>query len=183
MSEELLEGKDLENAIEGSVGFDRKKEEEQAIDFLKHYVGPHNKISRDVTEEDIPRVVEDAHVMYNLCFTQRGAYPGGYAIAHPQINDTDPLRFFVTAGKEIVVNPVITNHTSHTDLKKEGCLTYPNEDQIDVPRYYRMEAEYQTLTEDGKLTEKRKIELKGLDAQIWQHETDHLAGKCIYDNK
>lgn len=182
MQDELLEGDALVDAVEGAVGFDRKKEEEAAIDFLSHYVKPHNKVSREVTDADIDRVVADAHIMYNLCFTQRGPYPGGYAVAHPQINDTDPLQFFVTKAKEMIINPVIIRHTNQTDPKKEGCLTYPDEEMIDVQRYYRMTVEYQTITDKGALTEKRTIEVKGLDAQIWQHETDHLAGKYIYDN-
>ena len=77
--------------------------QEELKDFLKHYVEPHRKVSVEVTEKDIPRVMEDAHILYNLCFTQRGLYyRGGWAVAHPQITKKKPLRFFVIHDKRLI---------------------------------------------------------------------------------
>ncbi len=158
-----------------------KKTKQEPIDFLKSYVKPHKKISREVTDSDIEKVVKDSHIMYNLCFTQNGPYRGGFAIAHPQIDEKDPLRFFVTAGKEIIINPTIVRHIKYLDSREEGCMSYPEEKMIEVQRWRKGEIEYQTLTEDGKLSEKMKTEVKNIDAQVYQHEIDHLNGKYIYD--
>ena len=147
---------------------------EEPIDFLQHYVKPHDKRSREVMEEDIERVIKDAHIMYNLCYTKVGMYSGGYAVAHPQIDDKDPLRFFVTVGKEVVINPVIVRHTKFSSPKLEGCMTFPDRERIEVPRFYKITAEYQELMEDGKLSGVKIMELKGTDAEVWQHECAHL---------
>ena len=163
---------------------DKKEEKVEPVDFLKSYVDPHTKVSRDVTNDDIETVTKDAHVLYNLCYTQRGPYPGGFAMAHPQINDKDPLRFFVTQDKEIVINPVITRHTRHTVSGLEGCMSHPDKLMIEVDRWNKCEVEYYTLSQDGealKLGDKRKESLKGKRARIFQHEIEHFTNKSIYD--
>lgn len=153
---------------------------EEPVDFLSRYVKPHDKVSRDVIEADIERVIEDAHVLFNLCYTQAGIYPGGFAVAHSQIDDKDPLRFFVTADKRIFINPVITCHTKVTVPHEEGCLTYFNERPKTVERWNKCEVEYQTLNFDAKITDPVKESLSGKAARIFQHEIDHMDGKYIY---
>lgn len=158
----------------------KKKE----IDFLKHYVKPHNKVAREVKEEDLKRVAEDAHIMFNLCFTKRGMYQGAYAVAHPQINDTYPLRFYVTKDKLIVINPVITRHTRHTVSYVEGCTSFPDNPRIETQRWNKCEMDFQTIEDDGKgnfsLSEVNHVQADGHDAKIIQHEIDHLDGKLIF---
>jgi len=154
---------------------------EEKVDFLKNYVEPHTKVSREVIENDIIDVMRDAHILYNLCYTQRGAHQGAFAVAHPQINDKDPLRFFVTKDKKIIINPVITRHTNHTIDSKEACLSFPERGLTKVQRWNKCEVEFQTLDNNNKLTERSLLALSGLEARIFQHEIDHMDGKFIFN--
>lgn len=153
----------------------------EPIDFLKYYVEPHKKKSREVKEKDLKRVIDDAHIMYNLCYTQRGIYPGGFAVAHPQITKKDPLRFFVTKDKQVIINPKIIRHTQVTVDSVEGCLSYPLLPMRTVQRWNKCEVEYHTLTPEGEISDRLTINLSGKDSKIYQHELDHLDGKYIYE--
>jgi len=165
-------------------------EEKPAKDFVRYYVKPHHNKSRAVTDADMDKVAKAAHIMYNLCYTQRGLYPGGYAVAHSQIAVKDPLNFFATVDKQIIVNPKIVNHVKYTVESEEGCLSYPDNLMIMVPRWHKIEVEYQEIKaqrregEEGIrfiLSEVLTKKLSGKEAFIWQHEIDHADGKFVYD--
>lgn len=160
---------------------DVKVEEKGEPIFTDRYVKPHRKVSRDVTPDDVKRVAEEAHVMYNLCFCAWGMYRSGFAVAHPQIDDKDPLRFFVTAKKEIIINPVITNHTKVPVKSLEGCLTMPLIPQVSVSRFNKCVVGFNTLTKDGSLSERLHKELSGQESRVWQHEIDHFDAIYIFD--
>jgi len=151
--------------------------------LVNKYVKPHEKISRDVTNDDIKRVKADAKIMHKLCFTPVGNYRGGKAVAHQQICKNDPLRFFVNKENEIVINPVIIRHTKVTIKSNEGCLSFPTLRQIDVDRWHKCEVEVQTLTDDGKLSEKVVVKLSGTDSFIVQHEIGHFECEYIFNIK
>lgn len=157
---------------------------EEPIDFLKRIVPEHRKESREVVEGDEERVAEEAKVLYNICYSKNGPYNGAIAMAHPQIDDKDPLRFFVTADAELIINPVIVRESNFKVDSKEGCYTYPEiPPKKNVKRSNKIEVEYQTLDEDGKLT---RVGFKGLGgkwAKVWQHEISHLDAKYIYDKQ
>jgi len=131
-----------------------EEKKEKPIDYLKHYVKPHKKVSREVKEKNIPRVIKDAKILHKLCFIKRGIYPSAFALAHQQITKRKPLRFFVFADGRIIVNPVITRHTRHTVRSTEGCLSWPDREPVAVQRWNKCEVEYQTIKDD-KLSEKR----------------------------
>lgn len=155
---------------------------EQPFNPEDHLVGPHKKISRHVEEKDIERVLLGAKLMLRICKTPVGNQSGGHALAHAQIDDKDPLRFFVLRDGAVMINPKIMSHTTHKHQKSEGCLTYPHStENAHVGRYYRCTIEYQTLTKERKLSLKRILHAKGLAAQIAQHEIDHMEGKYIFD--
>jgi len=157
------------------------KEPVVEIDFLARMVEPHEKVSREVTKEDLMKVVDEAKVMYNLCFTLSGNFMGGYAVAHSQIDDKDPLRFFVTHKKEIIINPKMIRHTNHPVDSREGCLSFPHLPVKTVERFHRSEWEYQGIKEDATdLTPIAIMELSGPESKVWQHEVDHLNGISIY---
>lgn len=159
-----------------------KKEE----NLLLRLVPPHPKISREVLESDIERVVSEARVLYNLCFTKNGLVIGAKAMAHSQICNDDPLRFFVTAKKEIIINPVITRHTNTTVNSEEGCYSFADRQPITVQRWHKIEVEYVTIMTDldneGKfeLSSVQKERLSGLEARIFAHELDHLNSIYIF---
>ena len=149
-------------------------------------VPPHKKISREVTDEDTNTVQNDLQVLYRLCFTPHGLYGGAYAMAHPQIDDKDPLRLFVMANMLIVCNPKITLHSGYTVDSKEACMSFSGMMMTTVPRWQKIDLEYQTIIKDPKnegkfkLSEVKFEKLSGQPAKVFQHEIDHLDGKYIY---
>lgn len=155
----------------------------------KRIVAPHDKKSRPVTEKDLKRVIEDVKVMYRLCFTPNGLYKGAYAVHHSQIDDKDPLNFFVTADSKIVMNPVITNHSNYTKDSKEACMTFGIEPMTTVQRWQKIEVEYITIMIDPEDKEKFTVSspiqasLSGFEAYVFQHEVDHGEKKYIYSYK
>jgi peptide deformylase len=157
---------------------------EELAEAEQRYVEKHRVISKQVTEDDLPRVINDGKLMVRLCNRPAGIYPGAKAIAHSQINDTDPLAFFVTAHGAIVINPKITRHVNYTKECYEGCMTHYNEPNILVPRWPKIEVDFQTLLVVGEnfvLSEVRHETLTGEEAFIFQHEIDHMFGKYISD--
>jgi hypothetical protein len=122
---------------------------ELAMKYLARYVPPHNKPSRLVTEEDVPKIVEEGKVMINLCRIPRGGARGAEAIAHMQIEDKDPLAFFVTQKGEVIINPEIVRHSCYMVDKEEGCMSFPAELPKKVFRYHKTDTKFQTLVKDA----------------------------------
>lgn len=82
--------------------------------------------------------------------------------------------FFVMKRKgiwEIYIYPKINKYYGQKEQKKEGCLTWIGK-HILAERYECIEVEYYDLS--GNLI---KEDLNGFEAQIFQHEYDHLNGK------
>ena len=147
--------------------------------LVTRYVKPHNKVSAPVTEKDLPVVIEEAAIMLDLCDTKHGNFPGAYAIAHPQINDVTPLRFFVLNDGRIICNPKMVRHTNFELEKEEGCLSFPEEPRVKVERYNKIQVYFDELKDDAFIRE-CFLALSGIEAEVWQHEIDHLNGKYIY---
>ncbi len=163
-------------------GFKKEEEKkEKKIDYEKFYVKPHKKVSVPVTDKHIKILRQDAENMVHMCQTPHGMYPSAFAIAHPQINDKKPLRFFVTHAGEIIINPVIIKHTEYMVDSREGCMSFSDWPMVTVKRWHKIEVEYQTLDLADKLTEKRVKKLSGRDAYIYSHEIDHMDAKYIFD--
>lgn len=143
---------------------------------------PHQVPSREVTQKDIKRVIKDGQLMFELCRVPIGFYKSAYAIAHPQITNKDPLRFFVTRDQWVVINPKIIRHTSVAIAKEEGCMSFAKEAPIKKERFYKCEVVFQTIDKDGNLTEPQTWACKGIDAQVVQHEIDHFNCNYLYAN-
>lgn len=150
-------------------------------DLIPKIVPPHNLMARTVLEADLPRVLEDATTLYRLCFTPIGIYQSAHAMAHPQIDDKDPLRFFSTVLGEVIINPKIIRHSDFPVDSKEACMSFPEREPIVVPRYNVIDVEFQTLTTDKKLSDVVTKTFNGKVAKILQHELGHLNGHSIYD--
>jgi len=138
-------------------------------------INPHHTPSREVTEKDYKRVAKAAPQMVELCRTT------GYALAHAQVEDKDPLRFFVTNEGEIVMNPKITRHLKTSDQFLEGCLSFPGVPHTVVERYRKCEVSGLSLNADTLEAEPFNSSLSGIEARVYQHEIDHMDGKNIYD--
>ncbi|MCC7436742.1 peptide deformylase [Candidatus Nomurabacteria bacterium] len=105
----------------------------------------------------------------------------GVAIAAPQIDV--PLRIFVVSKKVlpkakddvVFINPVITKIGKKKEMVSEGCLS--------VRWKYGMVKRSLTATVKALNSEGNEFVMsgKGLLAQIFQHETDHLNGVLFID--
>lgn len=141
-------------------------------------------VSRPVTDEDIPRIIETMPIMNDLL-----AKKLGIALAHIQVVDKDPLRFYVHKSGSFMINPEIIRHTQHTVDKKEACLSYCTKAPIIKERYHKIELRFQTIQNTtsvaGKamqvLSEPKIVSMVGEDAQVVQHEIEHMDGFNIYD--
>ena len=148
---------------------------------LLRYVPWHQKLSRTVTSDDLPKVIKEAMVLAELCHTKTGIYDGGNAVCHAQIDDQDPMRFFVSSSGALIINPVIVNHTKTPVDSVEACTSFPEKPPIMVQRYHKITAKLQTLTSEKELSEPREEEFSGPDAKVMQHEISHMNGHSIYD--
>lgn len=171
--------------------------EQIQTEYINKYVQPHNIISKECIESDIPVIVNDSSILYSLCFIKRGLYNGGYAVAHQQINNINPLRFFVVKNFKtddnnglIVINPVIIKHTDSFINSLEGCLSFPNKKMINVQRYNKCVVQFKTLINNNdensfyayKFSDVFTMNLNGIQSKIFQHEIDHFDCKYIYNN-
>jgi peptide deformylase len=150
------------------------------------WVVPPKKLSRWVTQADVARVVKEGQELLMLCRVGRPPYKSGFAVAHSQIEENEPLRFFVMANGLIVCNALIINHTKIPVLKKEGCLSVVDKpERTMVPRFNKIVAKYQPLVSGGGelpvlgpvVTEN----MSSLPAECFCHELDHMNGHTIYD--
>lgn len=82
-------------------------------------------------------------------------------------------RFFVMslAGKrEVCLNPRIDRRHGQAMVMAERCLSWPGED-LRARRHLKVDASY--TARDGTPV---SCQLSGLEAQVFQHELDHLDG-------
>ena len=99
----------------------------------------------------------------------------GIGLAAPQVGVNEQI-FVVDTGKDAfaVVNPRILRF-SGSEAMEEGCLSLPNV-HVSSPRAKAIEVEF--IDEHNQ---KVCAALKGLAANVFQHENDHLSGKLIID--
>ena len=115
----------------------------------------------------------------------------GIGLAAPQISKSlalaviairpTPHRPKVKEFDLVLINPVITDFIGEKASLWEGCISAGSEGKADlfakVPRYKEVEVKY--CDENGTLCHRN---FKGLEAQVIQHETDHLKGILFVDH-
>lgn len=179
--------KDKEEALPPEEVAKRQKIMVEYTRLSGRYVEPHNKKARWVKKEDLPVVLADGSDMVAMCNLSRGNYSSIAALSHPQIDNKDPLRFFVMPNGMVIINPVITDHTKAPIFKNEACMSYPFEEiKTMVPRYNKITVTYQTLQKEvGKgdpiLSKPVTEALTGGPAHVFQHKIGHLNGCNIFD--
>lgn len=162
--------------------------------YMLNIVTPHDKVARLVTEKDLAQVYNFADSIAIMNNTPIGVYQRFFAIAHPQVNETDPLRFFVLnhLSQEfegfrsvVIINPVILDHTESTIDSEEGCASFSMLPTRIVQRWNKIEVEYSPLEFDENqkpvLGKRISMNLRGRKSKVFQHEIDHLNGKYIYE--
>jgi len=96
----------------------------------------------------------------------------GIGLAAPQLGNS--VKMFVMTHSELgdigVYNPVITFATEETVSMEEGCLSFPGlffhitrPEGVKVKFFDKRQKEFE-------------LELHGMDARCFQHETDHING-------
>lgn len=74
------------------------------------------------------------------------------------------------SGWEMLINPIITEYIGESSNEQEGCLSWPN-NYILAERHETIEVNYININ-----GEEIKSTLSGWEAQVVQHEVDHLNG-------
>jgi peptide deformylase len=99
----------------------------------------------------------------------------GIGLAAPQVGVSEQI-FIIDTGKEAfaVINPKILKSTGQ-DILEEGCLSIPNV-HVNVKRAKVIDVEF--MDEHNHIV---WAKLSGMTAKVFQHESDHLAGKLIID--
>lgn len=98
----------------------------------------------------------------------------GVALAAPQVGIH--RAFFITQN-DVIVNPSWrTTENSNRYTVQEGCLSFPGL-IVDILRWDTIEATWDDL--DGQ---RCKSLLSGFNAQVFQHETEHLQGILFIDH-
>jgi len=165
----------------GPGGEEPAHPEEAMNNALDRYVEWKRKPARLVTDDDVMRLLEEARIMARLCHFPSGKYAGANAISHNQIDDTDPLRFFVSNSGEIIVNPEMISHTKVPVDSFEGCTSFISNEPKTVKRYNVATVRFQQVNNDAKLSDPRTETFSGVEAKVMQHELAHLNGHSIYD--
>lgn len=161
-------------AAKGKIGASLLKRRNKAPEILVH---PHPILSKraeeiNFHEESRADLVE---IVRKLGAALRGTkYGDRLGIAAPQIGISK--RIFICQGA-VCVNPEWTDPKfGEKEEMLEGCYSIPKNQIYKVRRQKYGFAKWYSI--DGT---ERKFKLKGKDARVFQHELDHLDGKCACD--
>ena len=143
-------------------------------------IKPHLLLSRHVEDDDIDRILDDGEQMLALCNEQHGIHKGAMAIAHSQVTDKDPLRFFCTYDGKLVIDPVIIKHSKYEVEKEEGCVSFPENKPIKVTRWQKCVVKYFLVDLVNDTADEMTQNLSGTEAQVFQHELNHFDAKYIF---
>lgn len=146
------------------------------------YCEPHNIPSKWVKSIDLEKVMADGKDLVALCNLPRGKYSGISALTHSQIDNKNPLRFFVLTNGMVIINPIIFSHTKVTVDKQECCMSHCDElIKEKIPRYNKISVMYQTLAkgEKGEIVLSKPVteQLSGGQAHMFEHKVGHLNSK------
>ena len=76
----------------------------------------------------------------------------------------------------VFINPVLEDLSADTDVKEEGCLSFPSI-FVSVKRSLKLRVHAMDL--EGQ---RFSLEVEGFFARAIQHEYDHLVNKLLYDH-
>ena len=153
--------------------------------FERRYV-----LLKVVTNEQTPKVdeiknpeewIKDNKAIINEFFNRSKETKNAVGLAANQLEDVNGDRFmyrmFCSKAEgegdgewKVFINPKIVKTHGEPQDRSEGCLTWPKK-KIKAKRFLRIDVEWWNI--DGV---KKSKELFGWEAQVWQHEQDHLDG-------
>jgi len=162
------------DTAKGVVGEALLKQRNKTPEILIH---PNVKLARIAEPWDFEK--EDGKELLSIIRKLGAAlrsvdYGSRLGMAAPQIGISK--RIFICQGA-VCINPSYTV-PKMTDMEDilEGCYSIPDKQIWKTKRYKRIFAKWQSV--DGS---EREFKLKGLDATVFQHEYDHLEGRCSCD--
>jgi len=128
----------------------------------------------DVEDDEIAGSIKLGEAMIKFC-----AENGGAGLAAPQVGFNK--RLIVWMSKDNIFQ-IGFNPKFYKDGKKintvEGCLSYPNE-QYYVQRWKYIVAVYDVPNKERTRLVQIARKMRGEEAIVFQHETDHTNGKTI----
>ena len=137
---------------------------------------PKLRIKTKPVKKITPRLLETFKQMIKL--TKSFIDPEGVGLASTQAGVDE--QFFVAKSQngkfKICINPKVLAKSKKSKLMLEGCLSIPKF-WGQIKRPVSIDASY--MDETGRMHNEK---LTGLDAQIFQHECDHLQGKLFMDH-
>ena len=143
---------------------------------IVHYPDPALRAPTREVDPASPDVGEVAKRMLELMHEAPGV-----GLAAPQVG-LDWRLFVANAHPEhdpahdrVFCNPVLRDPTRETEALEEGCLSLPDV-EVEVRRPVGI-----TIDAVGLDGEPFSLTAQGLEARIWQHETDHLDATLIID--
>lgn len=154
--------------------------EELKFDIIPNQQTPEVKDPNVLSENEAKSYIEDNNVILNefLEFAKQQENAVGLATNQCSINNRrfDWVHAFAykdnkTKEWSLIIAPIIINYIGILEEKAEGCLTWKDK-KIIAKRYRGLYVDYFDI--NGKLHKDKFY--KGFEAQIWQHEINHLNG-------
>jgi len=100
----------------------------------------------------------------------------GIGLAGPQVGESKRLiTVFFDGQPEVFLNPRILRKSRKTEIMEEGCLSFPGL-FLKIKRAKEIDLEFVDLNNI-----KKRMNLEGLSARVFQHEIDHLDGMLFID--
>ncbi len=98
----------------------------------------------------------------------------GLGLTAPQVGV--PFRFFLWRNIAVsaIINPMLTGHSDETDVKVEGCFSFPGK-LTGKRRWVEIGVSY-----TDELNRPVIRTLRGMPARMFQHELDHLDGINLF---
>lgn len=149
-----------------------------------------NPILREAVKKLTPAQIKSKKIQTFITDMQELAKSGEYGVglAAPQVGESLALAVITIRptpshkGRKkldmVIINPSYMGMGMPEPLW-EGCLSFGKDESTafaQVPRFKKIKAEY--VDEKGK---EHSEELKGFEAHVFQHETDHLNGILFVD--
>lgn len=136
-----------------------------------------SQVAEPVLDVRDPAVRRDAADLLEALAAFRAAHGFGRAIAAPQIGiDRRMIALAVAGWPEVIVNPEIVWTSAERVTLWDDCMCFPDT-LVRVARYASISVRCVDLSGDVHL----KAELPMAEAELLQHEIDHLDGKLSFD--
>lgn len=136
-----------------------------------------SRIAAEVVDIHDPAVRRDAADLCEALAAFRSAHGFGRAIAAPQINiDRRMIALAVPGWPDVIVNPEIVWTSDERVTLWDDCMCFP-ETLVRVARYASISVRCLDLCGEVHT----KVQLPLAEAELLQHEIDHLDGKLSFD--